>query len=65
MDCKPKAVITCNAVRRGSKVIHLKEIVDASLVEAEKSGVTVGMLFKKAITQFWWIMHVAITPQAI
>lgn len=43
VDCKPKAVITCNAVRRGPKVIYLKEIVDAALIESEKSGVTVGV----------------------
>ncbi|KAF8408539.1 hypothetical protein HHK36_007695 [Tetracentron sinense] len=41
MDCKPKAVITCNAVRRGSKVIHLKDIVDDALVESAKNGVSV------------------------
>eukprot|EP01018_Ginkgo_biloba_P003584 Gb_41406 [translate_table: standard] len=44
VDCKPKAVLACNAVRRGSKVINLKEIVDAALVESSKSGVSVGML---------------------
>ncbi|CAI0555796.1 unnamed protein product [Linum tenue] len=32
MDCKPKVVLTCNAVKRGSKVIHLKDIVDAALI---------------------------------
>ncbi|CAI0555793.1 unnamed protein product [Linum tenue] len=34
MDCKPKVVLTCNAVKRGSKVIHLKDIVDAALSES-------------------------------
>ncbi|XP_043704995.1 acetyl-coenzyme A synthetase, chloroplastic/glyoxysomal [Telopea speciosissima] len=43
MDCKPKAVITCNAVRRGSKVIHLKDIVDAALVDSAKNGVSVDV----------------------
>ncbi|XP_068665385.1 acetyl-coenzyme A synthetase, chloroplastic/glyoxysomal-like [Aristolochia californica] len=43
MDCKPKAVITCNAVRRGPKVIHLKDIVDAALVQSSKEGISVGV----------------------
>ncbi|PIA40706.1 hypothetical protein AQUCO_02400044v1 [Aquilegia coerulea] len=43
VDCKPKAVITCNAVRRGPKVINLKEIVDAALVESTKNGVSVDV----------------------
>jgi acyl-coenzyme A synthetase/AMP-(fatty) acid ligase len=43
IDCKPKVVITCNAVKRGLKLIPLKDIVDASLVESAKNGVTVGM----------------------
>ncbi|XP_042470398.1 acetyl-coenzyme A synthetase, chloroplastic/glyoxysomal-like [Zingiber officinale] len=43
IDCKPKAVITCNAVRRGSKPIHLKEIVDSALRESVKNGVTVDL----------------------
>ncbi|XP_057982930.1 acetyl-coenzyme A synthetase, chloroplastic/glyoxysomal isoform X2 [Malania oleifera] len=42
MDCKPKVVITCNAVKRGSKVIHLKEIVDAALLESAQKGISVG-----------------------
>ena len=42
LDCKPKVVITCNAVRRGPKVIHLKEIVDSALTECAKYGVSVG-----------------------
>lgn len=44
IDCKPKVVITCNAVRRGAKPIFLKEIVDNALVECSKNGVSVGML---------------------
>jgi len=43
MDCKPKVVLTSNAVRRGAKVIGLKDIVDASLVESAKNGVSVGI----------------------
>lgn len=43
IDCKPKALLTCNAVRRGAKVINLKEIVDAALVESSKCGVSVGV----------------------
>ena len=43
IDCKPKVVITCNAVKRGSKVINLKDIVDAALVESAQSGVSVGV----------------------
>jgi len=43
IDCKPKVLLTCNAVRRGAKVIYLKEIVDAALVESAKNGVSVGV----------------------
>ncbi|KAM3386808.1 hypothetical protein ACQJBY_009994 [Aegilops geniculata] len=67
-DCKPKVVITCNAVKRGKKLIPLKDIVDASLVESAKNGVTVGicltyenqLAMKKESTQWiagrdvWW-----------
>jgi acyl-coenzyme A synthetase/AMP-(fatty) acid ligase len=35
VDCKPKLVITCNAVKRGVKPILLKDIVDAGLAESE------------------------------
>ncbi|XP_078447116.1 acetyl-CoA synthetase isoform X2 [Wolffia australiana] len=42
-DCKPKVVITCNAVRRGSKVIHLKDISDAALVQCDRNDVSVGV----------------------
>ena len=42
MDCKPKVVITCNAVRRGSKVIYLKDIVDAALAESARNGILLG-----------------------
>ncbi|XP_024991801.1 acetyl-coenzyme A synthetase, chloroplastic/glyoxysomal-like isoform X2 [Cynara cardunculus var. scolymus] len=43
MDCKPKIVITCNAVRRGTKVINLKDIVDAALSESSENGISVGL----------------------
>ncbi|GLU06594.1 hypothetical protein SLE2022_236150 [Rubroshorea leprosula] len=43
VDCKPKAVITCNAVKRGPKIIHLKEIVDAALVQSAKTGISVDV----------------------
>lgn len=43
IDCKPKAVITCNAVRRGPKVINLKDIVDAALIESTNNGVSVDV----------------------
>ncbi|KAL8148876.1 hypothetical protein AgCh_006034 [Apium graveolens] len=37
-DCKSKVLITCNAVMRGSKLIRLKQIVDAALTESSKNG---------------------------
>lgn len=43
IDCKPKVVITCNAVKRGKKLIALKDIVDVSLADSAKNGVDVGM----------------------
>ncbi|GAB2225928.1 hypothetical protein Drorol1_Dr00021705 [Drosera rotundifolia] len=43
VDCKPKVVLTCNAVRRGSKVICLKDIADDALVESAKNGVSVDV----------------------
>ncbi|RYR54098.1 hypothetical protein Ahy_A06g029363 isoform C [Arachis hypogaea] len=42
-DCKPKAVITCNAVRRGTKPILLKDIVDAAINDSAKDGVSVDV----------------------
>ncbi|CAK9317868.1 unnamed protein product [Citrullus colocynthis] len=42
IDCKPKIVITCNAVKRGSKVIYLKDIVDAALIESAQNAVSVA-----------------------
>ncbi|KAF2301731.1 hypothetical protein GH714_028825 [Hevea brasiliensis] len=43
VDCKPKVVITCNAVKRGSKVIPLKDIVDVAFVESTKNGISVDV----------------------
>ncbi|KMT07822.1 hypothetical protein BVRB_6g146340 [Beta vulgaris subsp. vulgaris] len=43
VDCKPKIVLTCNAVKRGAKVIGLKDIVDAALVESTNNGVSVDV----------------------
>ncbi|XP_022993327.1 acetyl-coenzyme A synthetase, chloroplastic/glyoxysomal-like [Cucurbita maxima] len=37
-DCKPKAMVTCNAAKRGSKIIPLKDIVDAALIQSAKDG---------------------------
>lgn len=42
MDCKPKVVITCNGVKRGAKVIKLKQIVDAALKDTAQNGWSVG-----------------------
>ena len=50
VDCKPKAVISCNAVCRGAKVIHLKEIVDTALVESVNSGVPVGTRIETSLS---------------
>ncbi|PON46297.1 Acetate-CoA ligase [Parasponia andersonii] len=41
IDCKPKLVITCNAVKRGPKVIPLKDIVDAAFVQSSQTGVSI------------------------
>ncbi|KAF4397580.1 hypothetical protein G4B88_027320 [Cannabis sativa] len=68
IDCKPKVVITCNAVKRGPKIIHLKDIVDAALVESTKTGVAIDtclvyenqLAMKRDITKWqdgrdvWW-----------
>ncbi|KAJ8434954.1 hypothetical protein Cgig2_025990 [Carnegiea gigantea] len=68
MDCKPKVVLTSNAVRRGAKVIGLKDIVDAALLESAKNGASVDICLtyenKSAMTRestnwkerrdIWW-----------
>ncbi|KAH7851680.1 hypothetical protein Vadar_015270 [Vaccinium darrowii] len=41
IDCKPKVVITCNAVMRGSKIIYLKDIVDKALTESTENGISI------------------------
>ncbi|KAF5755421.1 putative acetate--CoA ligase [Helianthus annuus] len=43
VDCKPKIVITCNAVMRGKKIIDLKNIVDAALLESSQNGISVDL----------------------
>ncbi|CAA6668124.1 unnamed protein product [Spirodela intermedia] len=52
LDCRPKVIITCNAVRRGPKVIHLKDISDAALLECVNNGVSVGMRLENS-SYFW------------
>lgn len=42
IDCKPKVVITCNAVKRGPKPIYLKDIVDAAINDSSQNGVSIG-----------------------
>ncbi|KAL8123702.1 hypothetical protein AgCh_011632 [Apium graveolens] len=37
-------LITCNAVMRGSKLIRLKQIVDATLTESSKNGFSLVVL---------------------
>ncbi|XP_049382384.1 acetyl-coenzyme A synthetase, chloroplastic/glyoxysomal-like isoform X1 [Solanum stenotomum] len=68
IDCRPKVVITCNAVRRGSKIIYLKEIVDSALLESARKGIVTDVCLtyendsamKKAMTKWtkgrdiWW-----------
>ncbi|KAK9078505.1 hypothetical protein SSX86_002562 [Deinandra increscens subsp. villosa] len=43
IDCKPKLVITCNAFKRGHKVINLKDIVDSALSGSSQNGTYVGL----------------------
>lgn len=43
LDCRPKLIITCNAVRRGPKVLDLKAIVDEALSSSLAQGVAVGV----------------------
>ncbi|KAL7585621.1 hypothetical protein Lser_V15G44194 [Lactuca serriola] len=40
MDCKPKIVVACNVVKRGKKVLNLKDIVDVALSESSKNGIS-------------------------
>ncbi|KAM7512661.1 hypothetical protein LguiB_011536 [Lonicera macranthoides] len=78
MDCKPKAVITCNAVKRGSKIINLKDIVDAALTESSQNGISVGTCLiyenESAMTKgatkwqdkrdIWWQAHLCLITVA-
>eukprot|EP00271_Cylindrocystis_brebissonii_P002601 TRINITY_DN13356_c0_g1_i1.p1 TRINITY_DN13356_c0_g1~~TRINITY_DN13356_c0_g1_i1.p1 ORF type:complete len:779 (+),score=110.03 TRINITY_DN13356_c0_g1_i1:48-2339(+) len=41
LDCKPKVVLTCSAVMRGSKSIPLKAVTDGALELCAAQGVTV------------------------
>ncbi|KAG5534613.1 hypothetical protein RHGRI_022664 [Rhododendron griersonianum] len=41
VDCKPKVVLTCNAVMRGSKIIYLRDIVDKALTESTGNGISI------------------------
>lgn len=43
LDCKPKVIITCNAVWRGPKVLGLKVIVDEALTISLAQGVSVDV----------------------
>ncbi|KAL2319891.1 hypothetical protein Fmac_028860 [Flemingia macrophylla] len=42
-DCKPKVVITCKAVKRPPKAIHLKDIVDAAINDSTQNGVSIDV----------------------
>lgn len=42
LDCKPNVILTSSAVKRGAKIIKLKEIVDDALKRASDEGHTVG-----------------------
>ncbi|KAL4579368.1 hypothetical protein LXL04_015511 [Taraxacum kok-saghyz] len=43
LDKVSQIVITCNAIKRGKKVINLKDIVDSALSESSQNGVSVGL----------------------
>jgi acetyl-CoA synthetase len=45
LDCRPNIVLTTSGVRRGAKVIKLKEIVDEALECVLSEGFAVGMPF--------------------
>jgi hypothetical protein len=45
LDCRPNIVLTTSGVRRGAKVIKLKEIVDEALERVLSEGFAVGMPF--------------------
>lgn len=43
VDCKPMVVITCNAVRRGTKTIFLKDIIDTALIQSAQKAVNIDV----------------------
>lgn len=43
LDCRPKLIVTCGAVRRGPKVLNLKAIVDEALSNSAAQGVSVDI----------------------
>nr|XP_004242910.1 acetyl-coenzyme A synthetase, chloroplastic/glyoxysomal-like [Solanum lycopersicum] len=43
VDCKPKVVITCSAVKRGAKTIFLKDIVDDALTQSAQNSVKIDV----------------------
>ncbi|WMV37110.1 hypothetical protein MTR67_030495 [Solanum verrucosum] len=43
VDCKPKIVITCSAVKRGAKTIFLKDIVDDALTQSAQNSVKIDV----------------------
>lgn len=57
MDCKPKIIITCNAVMRGKKIIDLKNIVDAALLESSQNGISVGGNYYSTLFFFKFNSH--------
>ncbi|KAA3478403.1 acetyl-coenzyme A synthetase, chloroplastic/glyoxysomal-like isoform X2 [Gossypium australe] len=54
VDCKPKVVITCNAVKRGPKTIFLKDIVDAALIDSDNQGISREKTKWKEGRDIWW-----------
>ena len=42
LDCRPNIILTSSAVKRGAKIINLKDIVDDALIRASDAGHTVG-----------------------
>lgn len=60
IDCRPKVVITCNAVRRGSKIIYLKEIVDSALLESAQKGIVTGEKIIESLFDSFNFLHIFI-----
>jgi hypothetical protein len=61
LDCKPNFVLTTSGVRRGSKVIKLKEIVDDALERVLKEGFAVG----NCHPPFQYTMHLPIRKKCL